>query len=73
MTQLHLKNIFSVFFCVRPKTCRHIAWRKVCMYVGYCDAKNVSNFGGDPVIQLNLKTFLFMKLGSLLSARCRHR
>ena len=22
---------------------------------------------------INLKTFLFMKLGSLLSARCRHR
>ena len=44
--------------------------------VGYHDANNVSNFGGDPVTQLNFKTFLFilfMKLGSLLSARCRHR
>ena len=34
------------------------------------------NFGGDPVTQLNLinkiKKFL-MKLGSLLSAMCRHR
>ena len=46
---------------------------KLCMYVGYHDANNVSNFGGDPVFQLNLKTFLFKKLGSLLSARCRHR
>ena len=24
------------------------------MYVGYHDANNVSNFGGDPVTQLNL-------------------
>ena len=44
------------------------------MYVGYHDPNNVSNVGGDPVTQLNWKkTFLFMKLGSLLSARCRHR
>ena len=27
------------------------------MYVGYHDANNVSNFGCDPVTQLNLKTF----------------
>ena len=46
---------------------------KLCMYVGYHDANNVSNFGGDPVTQLNLKTLLFMKLGSSLYARCRHR
>ena len=26
------------------------------MYVGYHTANNVSNFGGDPVTQLNLKT-----------------
>ena len=26
---------------------------KRCMYVGYHDAFNVSNFGGDPVTQLN--------------------
>ena len=31
---------------------------KLCMYVGYHDANNVSNFGGDPVTQLNLKQFL---------------
>ena len=29
----------------------------LCMYVGYHDAKNVSNCGGDPVTQLNLITF----------------
>ena len=28
---------------------------KRCMYVGYHDANNVSNFGGDPVTQLHLK------------------
>ena len=28
---------------------------KLCMYVGYHDANNVLNFGGDPVTQLNLK------------------
>ena len=28
---------------------------KLCMYVGYHDANNVSHFGGDPVTQLNLK------------------
>ena len=46
--------------CVCPKTCRHIARRmmngwlimKLCMYVGYHDANNVSNFCGDPVTQL---------------------
>ena len=27
---------------------------KLCMYVGYHDANNVSNVGGDPVTQLNL-------------------
>ena len=28
---------------------------KLCMHVGYHNANNVSNFGGDPVTQLNLK------------------
>ena len=45
--------------CVR----RHVAilmndeWliMKLCMYVGNYDANNVSNFGGDPVTQFNLK------------------
>ena len=57
-----------------PYCSAHDEWliMKLCMYVGYHDANNVSNFGGDPVTQFNLKKFLFMKLGSLLSARCRH-
>ena len=28
---------------------------KLCMYVGYHDANNLSNFGGDPVTKLNFK------------------
>ena len=38
----------------------HDEWpiMKLCMYVGYHTANNVSNFGGDPVTQLIfLKTF----------------
>ena len=30
---------------------------KLCMYVGYHDANNMSNVGGDTVTQLNLKMF----------------
>ena len=39
-----------------PYCSAHDEWliMKLCIYVGYCDA-NVSNFGGDPVTQLNLK------------------
>ena len=35
----------------------HDEWliMKLCMYVGYHDANNVSNFDGDPVTQLNLE------------------
>ena len=38
----------------------HDEWliMKLCMYVGNHDANNVSNFGGDPVAQLNLKNVL---------------
>ena len=40
-----------------PYCSAHDEWliMKVCMYVGYYDANNVSNFGGDPVTQLNFK------------------
>ena len=43
-----------------PYCSAHDEWliMKLCMYVGYHDANNVSNFGGDPVTQLNLKQFL---------------
>ena len=40
-----------------PYCSAHDEWliMKLCMYVGYHDANNVSNFGGDPVTQLHLK------------------
>ena len=40
-----------------PYCSAHDEWliMKLCMYVGYHDANNVSNFGGAPVTQLNLK------------------
>ena len=62
---MHVSECVSESVC--PKTCRHIARRndewlimKLCMYVGYHDANNVSNFGGDPVTQLNIKTFVVL-------------
>ena len=38
-----------------PYCSAHDEWliMKLCMHVGYHDANNVSNFGGDPVTQLN--------------------
>ena len=43
-----------------PYCSAHDEWliMKLFMYVGYHDANNVSNFGGDTVTQLNLKKFL---------------
>ena len=43
-----------------PYCSAHDEWliMKLCRYVGYHDANNVSNFGGDPVTQLNLKNVL---------------
>ena len=40
-----------------PYCSAHDEWliMKLCMYIGYHDANNVSNFGGDPVTQLNFK------------------
>ena len=43
---------------------------KLCMYVGYLDANNVSNFGGDPVTQLNLKHIKKIKFVILHSKIC---
>ena len=42
-----------------PYCSAHDEWliMKRCVYVGYHDDNNVSNFSGDPVTQLNLKTF----------------
>ena len=45
---------------ILPYCSAHDEWliMKLCMYVGYHDANNVSNFGVDPVTQLNLKHVL---------------
>ena len=47
-----------------PYCSAHDEWliMKLCMYVGYHDA-NVSNFGGDPVTQLNLKNVFVYEIG----------
>ena len=51
----------SVCVCVSedmsPYCSAHDEWliMKLCMYVGYHDANNVSNFGGDPVTKFNFK------------------
>ena len=61
VTPLNLKNILWCYLCLSegmsPYCSAHDKWliMKLCMYVGYHDANNVSNFGGDPVTQLNLK------------------
>ena len=34
---------------------------KLCMYVGYYDANNVSNFGGDPVTQLKTVLYYYLR------------
>ena len=41
-----------------PYCSAHVEWliMKLCMYVGYHDANNVSTFGGDAVTKLNFKT-----------------
>ena len=36
-------------------TCDEWLIMKLCMYVGYHEANNLSHFGGDPVTQLNFK------------------
>ena len=44
-----------------PYCSAHDEWliMKLCMYVGYHDANNVSNFGCDPVPQLNKRKLVF--------------
>ena len=59
MTQLHLKKTFYSIICVwvslsedmSPYCSAHDEWliMKLCMYVEYHDANNVSKIGGDPI------------------------
>ena len=52
--------VYCVSEDMSPYCSAHDEWliMKLCMYVGYHDATNVSNFGSDPVTQLHLKTVL---------------
>ena len=52
----------SVSEDMSPYFSAHDEWliMKLCMYVGYHDANHLSNFGGDAVIQLNLKRFILL-------------
>ena len=46
-----------------PYCSAHDEWlfKKMCMYVGYNDANNVSKFGCDPVTQFNfLKRYILL-------------
>ena len=53
-----------------PYCSAHDEWQimKLCMYIGYHDANNVSNCGGDPVTQL----IFFLKLYSIIYAVYGH-
>ena len=59
-----------------PYCSAHDEWliMNLCMYVGYHDANNVSNFGGDPVNQLNkkkiVKIVLFLCQSEDMSPYC---
>ena len=46
--------VYNVSEDMLPYCSAHDEWliMKLCMYVGYHDANNVPNFGGDPVTQL---------------------
>ena len=53
-----------------PYCSAHDEWllMKLCFYVGYGDADNVSIFGGDPVTQLKKKFSVFC----VRPKTCRH-
>ena len=51
-----------------PYCSAHDEWliMKLCKYVGYHDANNVSNFGGDPVTQFNFKKTFYSIIYAVL-------
>ena len=51
-----------------PYCSAHDEWliMKLCMYVGYHDANNVSIFGGDPVTQLTFKKTFYSIIYAVL-------
>ena len=48
-----------------PYCSAHDEWliTKRCRYVGYHDANNVTNVGGDPVTELNFKNVFVYEIG----------
>ena len=70
VTQSNLINL-NVCVCVSgdmsPYCSPHDEWliMKLCMYVRYHTANNVSNFGGDPVTQLH-----FITIYNVMSPYC---
>ncbi len=67
LNQIKKKHFNCVCVCVcvcvsgdMPPYCSaHDEWliMKLCMYVRYHAANNVTNFGGDPVTQLSFKSY----------------
>ena len=55
-----------------PYCSAHDEWliMKLCMYVGYHNANNVSNVGGDPVTQLNFNKMCFLCPSKDMSPYC---
>ena len=51
-----------------PYCSAHDEWliMKLCMYVGYHDANNVSNFGGDPVTPIKFKKTFYSIIYAVL-------
>ena len=49
----------SPYYCSAHDECLIM---KLCMYVGYHDANNVSYFGGDPATQLHFLNVLYYYL-----------
>ena len=62
-----------MILCVRGYCLAHDEWliRKLCRYVGYHDANNMLNFGGDPATQLNV-TKRFKKILRCFTGTVHH-
>ena len=58
-SSLYLSLCVCVSGDMSPYCSAHDEWliMKLCLYVRYHTANNVSNFGGDPVTQLHFKSY----------------
>ena len=76
MTQLNKKQMLVFFLCPSADMSTYCSARdewlimKLCIYVGYHDGNNVSNFGDDPMTQLNFKKKLVFVC--VRPKTCRH-